>query len=331
MDLRDKKKQFLDTLSLENGNLKAVSLGIDCLIDNEACDEDIPIVVTCLSDSERHVILSALETFCNSQYPDNKYLFRPSMLHITAQTSEQASIILIKKIRMNPRMLYWADSISWFKNLPDGLFHVISIERNSASRGLNKKGKRPEPILREYDEDSLLSELFVNINHKNINDIKNSDIASNILYDEVSAGLIRAIPAPKGMSFDETITINSPDWQKLACVAIRRYQSQECGDGMSWDISNDGWRDVIAYPFLEDLPTLDGSEIKQCLVGLVTMIVQAPKSSYLSTVWIHPFFRRKQKLTSLWDTLKFEYGEFPIEDPNSNMRGFLKSVNHLVE
>ncbi len=231
-------------------------------------------------------------------------------------------------MRCSQSLLYWADSSSWFINLPADLFHVISLKSGEVSRGLNQKGEAPERIIEEYDDDSQFTELFVNVDHKDISDIKNSDIADNKFYDECSAGLIRAIPAPKGTSFDETITIHSLDWQKLACVAIRRYQSRECRDGMSWDLSFDGWSDVVVYPLVEELRTIEGDEMRPCLIGLVTMNIGNSDAPYLSTVWIHPFYRGQRKLSNLWPKLTSEYGQFQIEQPNSNMQAFLKSVGH---
>ncbi|MBZ4241496.1 hypothetical protein LAN32_23985, partial [Mycobacterium tuberculosis] len=77
--------------------------------------------------------------------------------------------------------------------------------------------------------------------------------------------------APVGESYDEEIKINSPYWQKLACVALRRYQSKECHDGMQWDTTDNGWIDVVAYPFIKEIQSLDNSGYRQCLVGLVTI------------------------------------------------------------
>ena len=148
-------------------------------------------------------------------------------------------------------------------------------------------------------------------------------------YDECHAGLIRPIPAPIGASYDEEITINSPDWQKLACVALRRYQSKECHDGMQWDTTDHGWTEVIAYPFVEEIQSMDNSGYRQCLVGLVTINNSNANSPYLSTVWIHPFYRRRGLLSKLWPKLQELYGSnFEIERPNENMKAFLKSAKH---
>ncbi|MDO6527373.1 hypothetical protein Q4519_16970 [Motilimonas sp. 1_MG-2023] len=328
MDIRARKKQFLETLKLTEIQHKAVSLAIDCLIENELQDEDTPLVVTSFDGYSLKCVLNAVRAFCNDQYPhspDN--YFEPSLLNINGRTSEDACLDLIRQLRRDSGMLYWADSSNWFSSLPTGLFHVIELNSQKATRGLNNQKIRNEIQVREYTDDLLLPEMFVNITHSNLEGTKDIKVAYNKLYDECHAGLIRAIPAPAGAKYDEKITICSPDWQKLACIAIRRYQSKECSDGMGWDISDEGWNDVTAHPFVESLPTLDGSGYRDCLVGLVTMKCLEGENPSLSTVWIHPFYRRRGFLKRLWSDLKDEYGDFKIEAPNSNMQAFIKAMD----
>ncbi|HDS8780284.1 TPA: hypothetical protein QHV38_005821, partial [Klebsiella michiganensis] len=194
---------------------------------------------------------------------------------------------------------------------------------------LNKKNSKPTIINKEYSVDTLLSELFLNGAHMEQANANNISEAEMLFYDECHAGLIRPIPAPVGASYDEEITINSPDWQKLACVALRRYQSKECHDGMQWDTSYHSWIDVIAYPFIKEIQSMDNSGYRQCLVGLVTINNSDVSSPYLSTVWIHPFYRRGGLLSNLWPKLQERYGSnLEIEQPNENMKVFLKSVKH---
>ncbi|EGJ9767306.1 hypothetical protein ACOSU4_005201 [Escherichia coli] len=199
----------------------------------------------------------------------------------------------------------------------------------AATRGLNKKNSKPTIINKDYSVDTLLSELFLNGAHMEQPNVHNVSEGNMKFYDECHAGLIRPIPAPIGASYDEEITINSPDWQKLACVALRRYQSKECHDGMQWDTTDHGWTDVIAYPFVEEIQSMDNSGYRQCLVGLVTINNSNANSPYLSTVWIHPFYRRRGLLSKLWPKLQELYGSnFEIERPNENMKAFLKSAKH---
>lgn len=330
MDIRTRKTNFLESLDSTEVIRKAVSYAIDCMIDNHYSNEDTPLVITSYDDFCRNKVLDYVQEFCEAAFPDtDKYYFNSHMLSIYGRTSEEACINLIKLLRSAKGILFWSDAPSWFASLPDGLFHVVSIDQNNVTRGLNKKNSKPTIINREYSVDTLLSELFLNGAHMEHTNANNISEAGTKFYDECHAGLIRPIPAPVGASYDEEITINSPDWQKLACVALRRYQSKECHDGMQWDTSDDGWIDVIAYPFIEEIQSIDNSGYRQCLVGLVTINNSNANSPYLSTVWIHPFYRRGGLLSKLWQKLQERYGNnFEIEQPNENMKAFLKSVKH---
>lgn len=330
MDIRTRKTNFLESLDSTEVIRKAVSIAIDCVIDNHNSNEDIPLVITSYDDLCRCQVLDYLQAFCETAFPNmDKYYFNPNMLHVNGRTSEEACINLIKLLRSTPGILFWADSPSWFANLPDGLFHVINIVHKTVTRGLNKKNSNPTIINKEYSVDTLLSELFLNSAHMEQTNANNVSEADMKFYYECHAGLIRPIPAPVGASYDEEITINSPDWQKLACVALRRYQSKECHDGMQWDTTDHSWIDAIAYPFIEEIPSMDNSGYRQCLVGLVTINNSNANFPYLSTVWIHPFYRRGRLLSNLWPKLQERYGSsFGIEQPNENMKAFLKSVKH---
>ncbi|SFI76719.1 hypothetical protein [Enterobacter sp. NFIX59] len=330
MDIRSRKKNFLDSLDSTEVIRKAVSLAIDCMIDNDNSSEDTPLVITSYDDFCRNQVLKYVQEFCEAAYPDtDKYYFIPNMLHINGRTSEEACINLIKLLRVTKGILFWSDAPSWFASLPDGLFHVVNIDRKIVTRGLNKKNSQPTIINKEYSVDTLLSELFLNGAHMEQSNANNVVEADMKFYDECHAGLIRPIPAPVGESYDEEIKINSPYWQKLACVALRRYQSKECHDGMQWDTTNNGWIDVVAYPFIKEIQSLDNSGYRQCLVGLVTINISNANYPYLSTVWIHPFYRRGGLLSKLWPKLQERYGSnFEIEQPNENMKAFLKSVKH---
>lgn len=330
MDIRTRKTDFLKSLDSTEVIRKAVSLAIDCLIDNHNSNEDTPLVITSYDDSCRFQALNYVQEFCEAAFPDtDKHYFNPNILNINGRTSEEACINLIKLLRGIKGLLFWADTPSWFASLPDGLFHVVNIDRETVTRGLNKKNSKPKIINKEYSENTLLSELFLNGAHMKQTNTNNVSEADMKFYDECHAGLVRPIPAPLGASYDEEITINSPDWQKLACVALRRYQSKECNDGMNWDTTDHGWIDVIAYPFIEGLQSVDNSGYRQCLVGLVTIKNSNANSPYLSTVWIHPFYRRGRLLSKLWPKLQERFGSnFEIEQPNENMKSFLKSVKH---
>lgn len=330
MDIRAQKTLLLESLDLTEVTHKAVSLAIDCIIENHINYDEIPLVITSYDDSCRQQVLNATQKFCEVAYPNtDKIYFNPCVLRINGRTSEEACINLIKILRISPGILFWADTPSWFASLPDGLFHVVSIDRNTATRGFNKRNARPTIVKKEYSVDTLLPELFFNVAHMEQTNATNIFDADMKFYNECHAGLIRPIPAPVGASYDEEITISSPEWQKLACVALRRYQSNECHDGMQWDTTDDGWVDVVAYPFIKEIQSMDNSGRRQCLVGLVTINNSNINAPYLSTVWIHPFYRGKRLLSNLWPKLQKRYGSnFGIEQPNSNMKAFLKSVKH---
>ncbi|MDI3440222.1 hypothetical protein QLG07_12195 [Erwinia sp. V90_4] len=330
MDIRTRKTKFLESLDSTEVICKAVSLAIDCIIDNHNSNEDIPLVITSYDDFCRRQVLDYVREFCEAAFPNaDKYYFNPNMLRIHGRTSEEACIYLIKLLRSTNGILFWSDAPSWFASLPDGLFYVVNINQKNVTRGLNKKNSTPTIINKEYSVDTLLSELFLNGAHMEKIKANNVSEADMKLYDECHAGFVRPIPAPVGALYDEEITINSPNWQKLACVALRRYQSKECHDGMHMDITDHCWIDVIAYPFIEEIQSMDNSGNRQCLVGLVTIINSNANSPYLSTVWIHPFYRRRGLLSKLWPKLQERYGSnFEIEQPNVNMKAFLKSVKH---
>lgn len=331
MDIRTLKTNFLESSDLTDEIRKAVSLAIDCMIDNHNGDEDIPLVITSYDDSCRDKVLEYVREFCVAAYPGaDKDYFIPEMLHIYGGTSEEACISLVNMMRRTKKsILFWAESPSWFSGLPDELFHVVSIDRKKVTRGLNKKATTPAIIKKEYRIDTLLSELFLNGPHMVQNNANNIQEADWKFLNECNVEIIRPIPAPAGASYDEEITINSPDWQKLACVALRRYQARECRDGMHWDTSDDGWNDVVAYPFVEEIQSVDNSSRRKCLVGLVTINISDASNPYLSTVWIHPFHRRQGLLKGLWPELQKRYGrDFAIEQPNESMKAFLKKVKH---
>lgn len=331
MDLRSEKEVFIANLSLNVDDSKAVSLGIDCLIDNESSSVDTPIVLVDGDYMSQSSVRSKLEDFCNHVFPGREDWCRFRMLNVSGRTSDEASKNLINNMRLYGfGLLYYADSVHWLKGLPSGLFHVVSLRRSKVSRWLNQKEDAIEPkrITEDYRYDSLLDELFLSDKDASRQNIGNSNDAMNLFLAERNSGLIRAIPAPKGTAFDKRITIESPEWQKVACVALRGYQARECDDGMLMDTSASAWRGIVAYPLVEQLNDITGSEVHECMIGLVMMNIDDPKDPYLSTVWIHPFYRRKRKLTSLWPTLTSTYGDFPIDSPNSSMRAFLKHVEH---
>lgn len=334
MSIRIEKEGFLAQVKSEltDVQFKGVTLGIDCLIENESCSEDLPIVVVGYEDRNREQVLNFLIKFFQKTYPnapDQSSLSEPLM---TGGTCEKDALLsLINGMRSSGRLLfYWADSTSWFKFLPSGLFHIIQIERHSARRGKNQQGERAfESTNKAYSdtENDLSREIFGLINFDSENSLNANFNAHQLLYEEAGSKIIRPIPAPLTLHFDELITIDSPLWQKQACVALRRYQAKECNDGFHWDESDEGWQNTVIHPFTDEIRLCNGKGVRECLIGQVNMEVSPDETYYLSTVWLHPFYRRRGKLRSLWPELKERYGDFEVDGPNSNMSAFLASIS----
>lgn len=333
MSTRAKKEPFLDDIKseLSEVQLAGVSLGIDCLIENESSHQDLPIVVASYDDRDRDHVLDFLIKFFQHAYPHAKkdYLLSEP-LSIGGTSESDALLNLINMMRFTGRLLfYWADSPSWFRQLPSNLFHVVEIGRRSARRGKNCQGEvQAKGVTKEYSnaQRDLPLEMFGLVNFGSMALTAPSFNAHELFHEEADSKIIRPIPAPATLHFDKTINIHSPLWQKQACVALRRYQARECNDGFSWDESNAGWENIVVHPFLDEIRLCDGDGLRECLVGQVTMVRSSDDSYYLSTVWLHPFYRRKGKLRDLWPELQELYGDFEIEQPNDSMRAFLMSV-----
>jgi hypothetical protein len=100
MDIRTRKTKFLESLDSTEVILKAVSLAIDCIIDNNNSNEDTPLVITSYDDFCRIQVLNYVQEFCEAAFPDmDEYYFNPNILRINGKTSEEACINLIKFLR----------------------------------------------------------------------------------------------------------------------------------------------------------------------------------------------------------------------------------------
>jgi hypothetical protein len=327
MDIRAAKSNFLDKLvDATTLQKQGVSLAIDCLIDNEVTGEDKPLVITSYSDYDRQFVCSEIKAFGQEIYPNAKSLFNSEILHVGGSSEIGACINLIKITRNRNSLLYWADSIAWFKYVPSGLFHVVALTRDNASRGQNIQASETiEPNHKEYSNDYVLTELFNGPTHINSANAISAQTAHDYFWDEAQSGVMRPIPAPAGVRYDDVITIKSAIWQKLACVALRRHQGKECNQGFNWDESDEGWRDVSVFPLVENLQINSRGETRECLIGYGSIEVDAG-IAYLMTAWIHPLYRRKGLMTELWNKLCDIYGEIEVSEPNSNMQAFLKKV-----
>ena len=331
MNLIESKETYLNELiDINEQHKRALSLAIDCVIDNESEGQDVPIVLTSYDDFCKDQISHLLTRFCEKIFPNSGISFKAHNLFIFGSDVESACDSLIRNMRRYEQSyIYLADSPTSFENLPSGLFHIVDIEYKKVTRYKNtRKGDvQQKKYEDEYSTDDFLSGLFDLVAFGERIKVSDATEASNLLFDECNACIIRPIPAPKEAEYSSKITISSPDWEKLACVALRRYQHRECRDGMSWDISNEGWKNVEAYPFTEKLVVPGTSEERDCLIGLVTMNINEGCLPLLSTVWLHPLFRRKGKLKNLWSDLKYKYGNFDVEQPNANMKAFMKAMS----
>lgn len=100
MDIRTRKTKFLESLDSTEVIRKAVSLAIDCIIDNHNSNEDTPLVITSYDDLCRIQVLNYVQEFCEAAFPDmDEYYFSPNILRINGKTSEEACINLIKLLR----------------------------------------------------------------------------------------------------------------------------------------------------------------------------------------------------------------------------------------
>ncbi len=78
MDIRTRKTKFLESLDSTEVIRKAVSLAIDCIIDNHNSNEDTPLVITSYDDLCRIQVLNYVQEFCEAAFPDmDEYYFSP--------------------------------------------------------------------------------------------------------------------------------------------------------------------------------------------------------------------------------------------------------------
>jgi len=150
-------------------------------------------------------------------------------------------------------------------------------------------------------------------------------------HDAKHRHIIRPQKAKAGCSFDSWVTRESALWQRKSFVQIRRYQSIECGDGMFMDTSDDSWQNVEILSVTETCYANDCPRGREILIGAVCFD-NNPHHDYavLSFCWIHPFWRNKGKLKSLWPQIKERFSEFYVSTPQTPaMEYFLKSVGHI--
>ncbi len=142
----------------------------------------------------------------------------------------------------------------------------------------------------------------------------------------------RIIPQkpPVGKQFEEWVTIDSPEWQRLPIVQFRRYLGIECDYGMSFDASDECWEKLEVHTITDRYYDEDECAMKSWLVGAICM-VREESQSRLGWAWIHPFWRNKGKLEKAYQNIKNRFNEgFYIERPVSpSMIGALRKLNHV--
>ena len=153
-------------------------------------------------------------------------------------------------------------------------------------------------------------------------------------YDRVNLGMIEPQLARKGRFFEKWVTVLSPEWQREACVQIRRYQSRECDDGMLMDTSVSCWKNTevrtVCQRFYDNNQTC-----RQGLVGAVAferdvMFEDGIQRPMLQFCWLHPFYRGKGKLKRLWPEFEPRFGSFVVSEPRSHaMTRFLLSIGYI--
>ncbi len=108
----------------------------------------------------------------------------------------------------------------------------------------------------------------------------------------------------------------SPAWVRRPIVQLRRYLAAECGYGFSWDTSDEGWKNT-------QIRTFSDNDQHHWLIGYAAFDTE--DTPYLSSVWIHPFYRNRGILKGAWKELVARFGDFDVDLPNKAMLAFLES------
>lgn len=147
----------------------------------------------------------------------------------------------------------------------------------------------------------------------------------------VNESVIEPQVARYGLKFQTWIDIRSPQWQREACVQLRRYQSRECDDGMSMDASSECWVKVECRAFSEKIYKPDG-RMRMGLIGAVgferdVVFEDGRKLNVMQFAWLHPFCRNKGFVKSAWPEFIRRFGKFYVSTPRSpSMQALLKQV-----
>lgn len=332
INFNDKKKQFIESIhgkfEWDPRMQNAFSLGVNFIALNFAADRDLPIVVCAYGDDVKQELTSLLVKFLTFVHPEiDKNDERLSVNLLLLNNADTVACLKSYCRRIEDfgvKLFYTADHISWFKALPEGMMYVINFNGGEVTGGLNAFGGIDEvrKPLRNNDEYALLTAMRGPV--KMLNE---PERVHDLFYQEADAHIVRAIHAPEGELFSDIITIDSPDWEKEACVALRRYQSRECRDGFRWDATDAGWQNVLVHPVVcSDVLDPEQGKFRQAIVGYVTFTQNENGTFTLANAWLHPFYRRKGVLTKMWPNLIRRYGCFDVDLPNADMREFLKKI-----
>lgn len=154
-------------------------------------------------------------------------------------------------------------------------------------------------------------------------DSENYDLVNNY-------GLIAPIIPPQGKEFSELITISSEDWEKLAAIQIRRFQSKECQDGINWDLSNSGWENIeVTTLTAEVMCPLTGRWVNALIGAIGLEVHKYPDLSLLCFCWVHPFWRGRGLVGEELGILLKQHRPILIEEPISKtMDALLKKLSY---
>lgn len=327
----EKKNEFIEKLNandIESEIVQGVSFALDCIHKNDETLARKAVVICSYQDDILHSVPFYIRKFLveNCGFPEDGIALQASHLFRLGNNTEEALQDYCNILRRHsPREIYVTDHISNISAMPDNSFYVLDFNTQPAAFGLHKKGDGtpsapPADLAVVTSPDEEKHSTFFNI------DTQGS--LHDMYYKEAYHCLVRPIFPPIGHEFDDVITIDSALWQKEACVALRRFQSKECHDGFRWDSSDEGWYDTVVHPLFEWVHHPDRDAAQKALIGYVVFgLNEAGEGKHvLANAYLHPFFRGERRMATLWPTLKKMYGDFIVDQPNHNMRGFMKKV-----
>ncbi|EGR2232159.1 hypothetical protein DZF79_28590 [Vibrio parahaemolyticus] len=136
--------------------------------------------------------------------------------------------------------------------------------------------------------------------------------------------------AELGFSFDRWVTVDSPTWQRLPIVQLRRYLGIECDYGMNFNSFDECWKDLEVLTLTDSFYDEDVGSFRNRVFGAVCMR-RDNGQVFLEWAWVHPFWRNKGVLAGAWGEIieRFEEGFFVRTPVSATMSGFLRKVGHI--